>query len=122
IKKYIIHKEERVQKMKLVSYMCRNEKYRMGCIIDGKVADLQEGLANALKADGDKDSLRWIDDLFPADPDRFYFRGMEAMEKAERAYNYIVHHKQEIALFLMDDVTIGTPVPHPSKIIFVGNN
>src|SRR5699024_8082586 len=37
-------------------------------------------------------------------------------------YNYIVHHKQETALFLMDDVTIGTPVPHPSKIICVGKN
>lgn len=108
--------------MKLVSYIHQTGPYRMGCIIDGKVADLQEGLSGALKADGDTDGVRCIDDIFPADPGRFYSRGMDTVEKAKRAYDYIVHHKQETQLFAMDELTLGTPDPYPSKVICVGKN
>lgn len=116
------NKHSEVRKVKLVSYIHKLGWYRMGCIIDEKVADLQEGLANTFRTNGDVDRIRWIEDILPADPDKFYSRGKKTMEMAWQAYDYMVRHKQETALLAMDELTLGPPIHHPSKIICVGKN
>lgn len=108
--------------MKLVSYRHHRGQYRMGCVLDGNIADLQQGLADAFREAGNLDEARYIDEILPADPNRFYSRGMDVMAKAEQAYHYMVDHKQETELFAMDEVTLGTPISHPSKIVCVGKN
>lgn len=108
--------------MKLVSYVHKPGWYRVGCIIDGKVADLQDGLINAFRANGDVEGVRWIDDILPADPDRFYSKGKRTMKMARQAYDYMVNHKQATVLLSMEELTLGPPLPTPSKIICVGKN
>ncbi|WP_106498211.1 fumarylacetoacetate hydrolase family protein [Lentibacillus sp. Marseille-P4043] len=110
--------------MKLVSYKFKNQPgtYRIGCVIDGKVADLQEGFRALLASKQDKDSIHSIEHLLPADPGVFFSMGERAIEWAKEAYDYIVYHTNETFMFEMAEVSLRTPMSTPSKIICVGKN
>ncbi|MGY0694910.1 fumarylacetoacetate hydrolase family protein [Virgibacillus sp. FSP13] len=110
--------------MKLVSYKFKNQPgtYRIGCVIDEKVADLQECYRALLISKQDKDSIHTIECLLPADPNTFFSMGERAIERAKEAYNYIVHHTNENYMFEKAEVSLSTPMPTPSKIICVGKN
>ncbi|MEN1968617.1 fumarylacetoacetate hydrolase family protein [Lentibacillus sp. N15] len=110
--------------MKLVSYKFNNKPgaYRMGCVIDGRVVDLQEGLNSLLQSRQDHGALRVLDQLLPADPNLFFTLGEHAMDQARKVYDYLAAHKDESLSFALSEVSLGTPISKPSKIICVGKN
>lgn len=110
--------------MKLVSYKFKGKpgSYRIGCILDKKVIDLQESYRLLLLAKQAKDSVHLIDHLLPADPNAFFSMGASAINRAKEAYDYIANHSTNHLAFDQEEVNFGTPVPAPSKIICVGKN
>ncbi|WP_269409822.1 fumarylacetoacetate hydrolase family protein [Lentibacillus daqui] len=110
--------------MKLVSYKFNNKPgaYRIGCMIDGRVADLQEGLRALLQSNHDYGRLRVLENLLPADPNDFFSMGEFTLNQARKAYEYISVHTDEMKLYDRQEVNLGTPISQPSKIICVGKN
>ncbi|WP_099157442.1 fumarylacetoacetate hydrolase family protein [Virgibacillus ndiopensis] len=110
--------------MKLVSYKFKGKPgtYRIGCVVDGKVIDLQESYHAYLISMGEKDAIHLIDSLLPADPSTFFSMGTVVVERARKACNYITKQGHNEVLFGPEEVSFSTPNPAPSKVICVGKN
>ncbi|GGB46950.1 hypothetical protein GCM10011409_25600 [Lentibacillus populi] len=110
--------------MKLVSYKFIDKAgtYRIGCVINGKIADLQDSYHALLSSKQDKDSIHSIEYLLPADPNIFFSMGNRAIERAIAAYDYLAGHMEEVLMYDREEVRLHTPISTPSKIICVGKN
>lgn len=110
--------------MKLVSYKFKGKPggFRIGCVMDKKVIDLQESYRLLLNANQDKDSVHSIEHLLPADPTAFYSLGISAIDRAKEACDYMRNHADDSVMFDLAEISFGTPIPVPSKIICVGKN
>lgn len=111
--------------MKLVSYKLKEKPgtYRIGCVIDQNVIDLQESYHAFLLSTQENDLVRSIDNALPSDPTAFYAIGASAINRAREAYHYIISHSdKDKFMFDLADVSYGMPIPAPSKIICVGKN
>lgn len=110
--------------MKLVSYRTRGDlvPYRLGMLIDNKVFDVQHSYILLLQS-REEDLLESIETFLPAEPNAFYQKGVETIERAQRAFEFAVHDKEGDHLsFDMDQVSLGVPIPNPGKIICIGQN
>lgn len=110
--------------MKLVSYKLKNKPgaFRIGYVEDGKVIDLQEGYCKLLISKNDADAVSTIDYLLPSDPVAFYSLGKIAINRAKESYAYVSKHRDDSVMFTEAEVSFGTPISNPSKIICVGKN
>src|SRR5690625_1915908 len=110
--------------MKLVSYrLQQNESYRIGCIEDNQVIDLQESYRQYLLSKGQYDKIKHIDELLPVEPNIFFSIGEAAIKRAKLAYKYISENvKDSSAVIERKQVVLGPPQPKPGKIICVGRN
>src|SRR5690625_524101 len=111
--------------LKLVSYKLRGKPgtYRIGCVIDQNVIDLQEGYRAFLLSKKEKDSARNVHHQLPSDPTAFYQCGTSGLERAKEAYHYVTSQAdKESLMFDLEDVSFGMPISQPEKIICVGNN
>jgi len=110
--------------MKLVSYrLQQNESYRIGCIEDNQVIDLQESYRQYLLSEGQYDKIKHIDELLPVEPNIFFSIGEAAIKRAKLAYKYISENvKDSSAVIERKQVVLGPPQPKPGKIICVGRN
>lgn len=110
--------------MKLVSYKFKGKpgSYRIGCVIDEKVIDLQESYRLLLISKQENDLVHSIEHLLPADPGEFYSMGAPAIDRAKAACEYIKNNTINKLAFNQEEVSFGTPIPNPSKIICVGKN
>ncbi|PAV27748.1 2-hydroxyhepta-2,4-diene-1,7-dioate isomerase [Virgibacillus profundi] len=109
--------------MKLVSYKLRNSPgdYRIGCMFEEKVIDLQDAYRKLLLSKQEKDS-NTIDHIFPASPESFYSIGSSVIAKAREAYDYIKENNEEDVFLTKEEIILDTPNPNPSKVICVGKN
>ncbi len=97
--------------------------YRIGCIIDQNVIDLQESYRAYLFSKGENDLARLADELLPADPTAFFGAGKSVLDRARKAYYYVTSlTEKENVMFGLGDISYGTPIPQPGKIICVGKN
>ncbi|WP_249871262.1 fumarylacetoacetate hydrolase family protein [Oceanobacillus saliphilus] len=111
--------------MKLLSYQSKEtDSCRIGCMVGDKIVDLQEAYRRMIISKSEKDTLTAIAQEFPSEPGRFFSTGERLIEKAIEAHNYILTSNSNIEEFSYnrEEVTLGTPVPSPSKIICVGKN
>ncbi|ASN03581.1 fumarylacetoacetate hydrolase family protein [Virgibacillus necropolis] len=110
--------------MKLISYKFKGKPgaFRIGCIVDNKVIDLQESYRALLISKQEKDAIHSIDNLLPADPSSFFSMGISVIERAKEACDYSLIHLNKGLMFDKDEVSLSTPIPAPSKIICVGKN
>lgn len=110
--------------MKLVSYRLQNnESYRIGCIDNDQVIDLQEGYRQYLFSLGKYENIKHIDELLPAEPEMFFSVGERAIERAKKTYHYVNNHLTKSPLMIeRKQVVLGPPQPKPGKIICVGRN
>lgn len=111
--------------MKLVSYKLKGKPgvYRIGCVIDQNVIDLQEGYRAFLLSKKENDLARNVHLQLPSDPTAFYQMGTSTLERAKAAYHYVTSQAdKENLMFALKDVRFGTPIPAPGKIICVGKN
>lgn len=113
--------------MKLVSYKLKGEtdeyEYRIGCIIDDKVIDVQESYRLFLLSRVEQVMVQSIEEILSADPTEFFSIGESAIERAKEACAFIQDHEDKNDYFIdRDKVTLGTPNPDPAKIICVGRN
>jgi len=110
--------------MKLVSYrLQQNESYRIGCIEDNQVIDLQESYRQYLLSEGQYDKIKHIDELLPVEPNIFFSIGEAAIKRAKLACKYISENvKDSSAVIERKQVVLGPPQPKPGKIICVGRN
>lgn len=109
--------------MKLVSYRLKNnESYRIGCIENEQIYDLQEIYRQYLLANRKYDQLKEIDEWLPVEPSQFFAKGHVAIERAKKAYKYIRQTKNSVASCQRKEVILGAPQPNPGKIICVGRN
>jgi len=111
--------------LKLVSYKLRGKPgtYRIGCVIDQNVIDLQEGYQAFLLSKREKDAARNIHHQLPSDPTAFYRCGTSGIERAREAYHYVTSQAdKESLMFDLEEVSFGKPISRPEKIICVGKN
>ncbi|MFC4023804.1 fumarylacetoacetate hydrolase family protein [Oceanobacillus longus] len=109
--------------MKLISYQAKNKKtWRIGCMLGDRVVDLQEAYRQKLISNTEKDTLTAIEQVFPAEPNRFFSIGNSVIEKAEEAYEYILSNNTEEVSYAKGEVNVGIPISSPSKIICIGKN
>lgn len=105
--------------MKLVNYKVKNhsDPFRIGFIVDDGVYDIQTSYRSFLDHNGINNP-----DL-PADPSAFFSQGLEAIEKAQKAYQYInINSLHKLHIYKAEEVIFGPPNPKPEKIICVGLN
>lgn len=109
--------------MRLVSYKRKENQsfFRMGFMQNGKVVDLQESYRSLLLSKNDIDKVSTIDEILPSDPAAFYAIGQAAFDKAQEAYSFL-QGKDVNFTYDRDDVTLGTPIPEPKKVICIGRN
>ncbi|MGJ9457576.1 fumarylacetoacetate hydrolase family protein [Oceanobacillus sp. CF4.6] len=109
--------------MKLISYQTKNKKtWRIGCMVGDRVVDLQEAYRQKLISYTEKDTLTAIEQVFPAEPNKFFSIGNSVIEKAKEAYEYILSNSTEKFSYAKGEVNVGTPISSPSKIICIGKN
>lgn len=110
--------------MKLVSYKLKKKpgSFRVGFIIDEKIADLQDTWRKLMLSRNEIDSVRVIDHFLPAEPAVFFSIGESALSKAQEAYQYIMENRENAAYLTKEEIQFGTPIPNPSKIICIGKN
>ncbi|MUK88611.1 FAA hydrolase family protein [Ornithinibacillus sp. L9] len=104
--------------MKLVSYKLKQKPstLRVGFVMDDKIIDVQEAF---LQLPGHSTEMEY---MLPSEPNAFYKIGIPAIEKAKKAYTYVMENQVEEISFHRDEVYVATPIPEPSKIICVGKN
>lgn len=110
--------------MKLVSYRLKesSDPFRIGFLIDENVFDVQKSYQLLLES-REEDLIESIESFLPADPNDFFLMGLDTIDRAKRAFDYIVHDLKNVALsFTRDQVNLGTPIPNPRKIICIGQN
>lgn len=112
------------KQMKIISYREKSSKnlWRIGCLHEEVVFDLQDAYLKSLISKGQKDNLTAIESIFPANPTSFFKGGNELVDFAKKAYVYALDHIKEVKMLVRDEVEIGSPVPNPGKIICVGRN
>lgn len=112
--------------MKLVSYKLKGtdeSNYRIGCLIDDKVIDIQESYRLFLLSRVEQVMVQSIEEILPADPTTFFSIGESAIERAKEACAFIQNYKDKEDYFIdREKVNLGTPNPDPGKIICVGRN
>ncbi|WP_404450932.1 fumarylacetoacetate hydrolase family protein [Virgibacillus necropolis] len=110
--------------MKLVSYKFKGKPgaFRIGCVVDNKVIDLQESYRALLISKQEKDAIYSIDNLLPSDPSSFFSMGTSAIERAKEACDYSAIYAGDSLMFDQHELQLSTPVPAPSKILCVGKN
>ncbi|WP_337017582.1 fumarylacetoacetate hydrolase family protein [Oceanobacillus massiliensis] len=110
--------------MKLVSYKKKNgdDDWRIGCIHQDSVIDLQASYRVMLLSENGEEALPPLNEVFPSNSSDFFLRGIDLIEKANQAYDHIVENNMEAHFIKRETVTLGNPVPSPSKIICVGKN
>lgn len=110
--------------MKLVSYRQKgnSDSFRVGLLIDNKIYDVQKCYLRFLES-REEDLIQSIETFLPTDPNDFFKMGEDAIERAQRAFDYIGNHQEDIDLsFTKDQVNLGVPIPNPGKIICIGQN
>ncbi|WP_407270243.1 fumarylacetoacetate hydrolase family protein [Radiobacillus sp. PE A8.2] len=110
--------------MKLVSYKPRNfnSPYRMGFILEDQVIDLHDAYKQKLVSTDEQDQAAISEQLLPADPDHFYALSHVSLRRAVEAYHYAIKHTDALTTYDRTNLTLGPPVPNPSKIICIGTN
>ncbi|WP_188456980.1 fumarylacetoacetate hydrolase family protein [Virgibacillus oceani] len=110
--------------MKIVSYKLKGKpgSYRVGCVMDGNVIDLQESYLAFLSSKNNKDAVHLIDQLLPSEPHAFFSMGAAAVERAREACDYITKNGDSGVMLYFEEVSLAIPNPAPSKIICVGKN
>lgn len=106
--------------MKIISYREINseDSWRIGCLHEEVVFDLQNAYLKMLTAKGEEAE----ESVFPSDPTSFFKGGNEQIAVAEAVYKYTVDHLKDVRVLARAEVQIGTPIPNPGKIICVGRN
>ncbi|MCT2538131.1 fumarylacetoacetate hydrolase family protein [Aquibacillus koreensis] len=110
--------------MKLVSYKTKKSfgSYRMGIMYPHGVVDLQEAYRDLLVKKGEREKALAVDILLPSHPDAFYKLGKFGIEKAVDVSDFLVEPELSKYFIAEQNVSLGTPVPNPSKIICIGTN
>lgn len=111
--------------MRLVSYKLKEKQsaFRMGFMVNERVVDLQESYRSLLLSKKEIDSVQTIEENLPADPALFYSIGQAAFDKAQEAQQFLQDKADTINFsYNRDDVTLGTPIPAPKKVICIGRN
>ncbi|MHA6250561.1 fumarylacetoacetate hydrolase family protein [Oceanobacillus sp. CAU 1775] len=110
--------------MKIISYKLHNSNngWRIGCLHEDTVIDLQDAYLKSLISKGKKDNLTSIESIFPADPTAFFKAGKENLEIAQDAYEFTLVQMNKVNVYPREEVLTGTPIPNPGKIICVGRN
>lgn len=110
--------------MKLVSYRISNSltAYRIGAFYKGKVTDLNEAYRQMKRIQQEEDSAYAADQLLPPTPGEFFALGELGMQRARETYNFLINEQLTNVSYGREQVTLGPPVPNPSKIICVGKN
>lgn len=112
-------------RMKFVSYKLKEHEtvYRIGCLNDEYVLDVQESYREYLLSHGAQRKIDQIDELLPADPSEFFALGKVAIDRAKEGYTFVNEQANRGAFFVeREQVRFGTPLPKPEKIICVGRN
>lgn len=110
--------------MRLVSYRQKSDSsaFRIGFLIDQKVVDVQGSYQLLLKS-REEDLIESMETFLPADPNAFFLMGVHTMDRARRAFDYIVNSlENEDISYARNQVNLGTPIPNPGKIICIGQN
>ncbi|RDW16562.1 FAA hydrolase family protein [Oceanobacillus arenosus] len=111
--------------MKLVSFQQKDRlhTYRIGVLEGDKVIDIQSAY-QALLSSGKEESIAAdeMESELPTDPSQFFAIGTPAIEKAKKAYQYILNKRDEGQSFPLKDIKLGAPISSPGKIICVGKN
>ncbi len=110
--------------MKLVSYRLKgnSDLFRIGFLIDEKVFDVQHSYQRLLES-REEDLIESMEMFLPADPNAFFAKGLDAIERAQRAFDYVINDLEEEDLsFAKEQVSLGIPIPNPGKIICIGQN
>lgn len=110
--------------MKIINYKAKNNEksWRIGCLHDGRIIDLQDAYQKLLISQAEEDTVTTINSIFPADPTQFFKAGTPLLAHAKSAYNYALQHLNEVKVLERSQVEIGTPIPNPGKIICIGRN
>lgn len=110
--------------LKLVSYRLKKDEgaFRIGFIYNEQVFDVQQCFQRLLES-REEDLIESIELFLPSDPNKFFAMGSDAIERAQKAFDYIRNDQEiENLSFTKQQVNIGIPVPNPGKIICIGQN
>ncbi|WP_067727148.1 fumarylacetoacetate hydrolase family protein [Oceanobacillus damuensis] len=110
--------------MKLLSYQTKGaDSWKMGFMLEDKVIDLHTAYQRMLISKSETGASPASEQDIPNDPAAFFAGGDHLIEKAKEAYNHLLHtDNREGFCFDREEVTLGAPVPSPSKIICIGKN
>lgn len=111
--------------MKLVNYRPKTttRPYRIGFVEGTYVYDLQESYRMYALTNKSLDEVDQIDELLPADATAFFKGGFPMIERAKKAYTYVTETSAAAVLaYDREEVTCGTPIPKPEKVICIGRN
>ncbi|TBL73335.1 fumarylacetoacetate hydrolase family protein [Paenibacillus thalictri] len=109
--------------MRLVTYSTNGSPLRLGILLgDDTILDPQLAYCEKLIAAGQGRAEELAQALLPSDPTAFLANGDFAVKAAGEAIEYAAGTPQTSALYNKADVTLGSPVPKPNKIICVGLN
>lgn len=110
--------------MKLVSYKEKNsgKAWRIGSLYEETVIDLQDAYRSLLTSKTENMNATTRDPIFPADPTQFFKAGKPLLDEAKAAFTFALERLNEVTTFERAQVTLGTPIPNPGKIICVGRN
>lgn len=110
--------------MKLVSYRHKDDSgpFRIGFFIDEKVFDIQKSYQLLIES-REEDLIESIETFLPADPNIFFSMGIHTMDRAKKAFDYIMNELENEDISLeRDQVNLGVPISNPGKIICIGQN
>lgn len=110
--------------MKLVNFKQKEteENYRIGCLHEGKVADLHELHQKMIREKAATEMAPETDVVLPSSAAEFFRLGMPAIEKAGEVFEYGLEREWPDSFMARENLILGPPVPNPSKIICVGTN
>lgn len=110
--------------MKLVSYKLKGKPgvLRIGAVVNGDVVDIQEAYRTYLQLENKQDLADHVPYILPADPAVFLSIGLDAVDKARKAVNFLQEEDLKAVSFERDMVMLTAPNPSPSKIICIGKN
>lgn len=110
--------------MKLLTYSVNNHSLRLGVLVDEQtIVDPQQAYIELLQQQGQQRVQEIASALLPANPIDFIANGELALQKAQKAIDFALGHRDEtLAIFRKDTVEVGPPVLKPNKIICVGLN
>lgn len=94
----------------------------MGFILEDQVIDLHDAYKQKLVSTDEQDQAAISEQLLPADPDHFYALSHVSLRRAVEAYHYAIKHTDALTTYDRTNLTLGPPVPNPSKIICIGTN